>query len=241
MPAYGEDLAFIHDAGFSAYCLGAAPGLLRILRSHGIADGLVADLGCGSGRWARRLNDAGYRVCGIDRSESLLRLARRAAPQSRFLAGSLWEVALPRCDAVTSLGECLNYAGDPRARAAPHRLFARVFAALRPGGVFVFDAATPDRIPEDGPRRHWTDGPGWAVLVETAGGRRRRTLTRRIVSFRRIGGHYRRREEVHTLRLYRSAQILEDLTRAGFDAVPLAGYGRFRFPHGIAGFVARKP
>ena len=30
---YGEDLAFIHDAGFSGCALGAAPGILRLLKA----------------------------------------------------------------------------------------------------------------------------------------------------------------------------------------------------------------
>ena len=29
---YGDDLAYIHDAGFSGYVLGAAPGLLTLLK-----------------------------------------------------------------------------------------------------------------------------------------------------------------------------------------------------------------
>jgi len=88
VPYYGEDPAYIHDAGFSEYCLKAAPGLLRILRRCGVAGGMVVDLGCGSGRWARELDRAGYRVLGIDQSADFLRMARRVAPHARFLAGS---------------------------------------------------------------------------------------------------------------------------------------------------------
>jgi len=57
MKGYGEDLAYVHDAGFTGYCLNAAPGLLRALKRNGITGGLVVDLGCGSGRWARALLD----------------------------------------------------------------------------------------------------------------------------------------------------------------------------------------
>jgi methylase of polypeptide subunit release factors len=46
---YKEDLAFIHDVGFSDYALKSAPGLLDILAQNQIRDGLVVDLGCGSG------------------------------------------------------------------------------------------------------------------------------------------------------------------------------------------------
>jgi hypothetical protein len=41
---YGEDLAYVHDVGFSGYALGAAPGILGILARGGIREGLVVDL-----------------------------------------------------------------------------------------------------------------------------------------------------------------------------------------------------
>src|SRR5277367_5975285 len=110
MPGYGPDLAYIHDAGFTDYARNAAPGLLGMLRRNKVTGGLVVDLGCGSGRWARRLNDEGYRVLGVDQSSAMIRMARRFARQSKFKVASLLDVRLPACDAVTSIGECLNYA-----------------------------------------------------------------------------------------------------------------------------------
>ncbi|HXN49287.1 MAG TPA: class I SAM-dependent methyltransferase [Bryobacteraceae bacterium] len=168
---YGADLAYIHDAGFSEYALGAAPGLLRLLRGNGARSGLVTDLGCGSGRWARALNLAGYEVFGVDQSPAFIKMARRIAPGSTFTVGSLASVELPVSDAVTSIGECVNYCFErtvgPRALA---RLFTRVYAALTPGGVFVFDAAGPARIPA-APARRCFEGRDWAILVETEGDR----------------------------------------------------------------------
>jgi SAM-dependent methyltransferase len=203
---YGEDVAYIHDTGHSDYALGSAAGLLRILRRNGVKRGLVADLGCGSGRWARELGRNGYGVLGIDRSAALLKLARQIAPGARFIAGSLWTTKLPACDAVTSIGECINY--DPGAGNVPEKLFGRVREALRPGGVFVFDAAGPLRAPTAGPRKFWREEADWAMLVETSGNRNRKILTRRIVSFRKIGRGYRRMEEVHRLRLYEPEMLL---------------------------------
>src|SRR5215210_1955469 len=70
---YGEDLAYIHDVGHAEFALGAAPGILEILDPNGMHDGLVVDLGCGSGRWARarrrRLQGIGDRhLRGYDRA-----------------------------------------------------------------------------------------------------------------------------------------------------------------------------
>jgi SAM-dependent methyltransferase len=241
MRGYGDDLTYIHDAAFSDYNRNAAPGLLRILRRNGITDGLVVDLGCGSGRWARELNQRGYEVIGVDQSPAFIRRARKITPQCKFVRASLWRVKLPACDAVTSIGECLNYRFDRKTgKRELARLFGRVYRALRPGGVFIFDVAEPARVPEEGPRRTFSQGANWAILVETAGDRSRKTLTRRIISFRRIGGRYRRSEEIHRLRLYSADEMVRMLRRAGFEVKCLTAYGRFRLPPGILAFLARK-
>jgi SAM-dependent methyltransferase len=232
-PYYGPDVAYIHDAGHSDYALRSAPGLLRLLRNCRVKRGLVVDLGCGSGRTARELNLRGFDVLGIDASPALIRMARRAAPDSRFRVGSLWTADLPPCDAAISIGECVNYRGG-RLR----DLFARIHRALRPGGALIFDAATPARAPAGGPRRFWREESDWAVLVETVG--RGATLTRRIVAFRRAGARYRRSEETHRLRLYDTAQVLAALAHAGFDARRLDSYGRFPLPVGVAGYLATR-
>jgi SAM-dependent methyltransferase len=241
MPGYGNDLAYIHDAAFSDYGRKATPGLLSILRRSGIKSGLVIDLGCGSGRWARELNGKGYATLGVDQSPAFIRLARKNAPQARFVCGSLLRVKLPQCDAVTSIGECLNYCFDRKAgKRELARLFARVYGALRPGGVFVFDVADPSRIPEEGPRRIGSQGADWAILAETSGDKRRNVLTRRIISFRKTRRRYRRSEEIHRLQLYKAEEIVAILNRAGFHVEPLKAYGQFRLPAGIVAFLARK-
>jgi len=234
-------LAYVHDAGFRDYCLKAAPGLLRALKRNGITGGLVVDLGCGSGRWARELNQAGYDVLGVDQSPAFIRLARKIAPQSRFVKASLLRVALPACDAVTSIGECLNYAFDRKAgKTELANLFARVHRALHTGGVFIFDVAGPARIPKNRPRRRWFQGADWGILVETYGDQKQNTLTRQITCFRKRGREYRGSEETHRLYLYTGAEIVEMLGQAGFEAKRLAAYGRFRLPAGTAAFLARK-
>src|SRR5262245_5094280 len=112
--AYQEDLSYIHDVGFNFHARGAAKGLLQIFRRHGITQGLVVDLGCGSGIWAAELIRAGHDVLGVDQSEAMIRLARTKAPRARFVPGSFLDVPLPQCHAVTSLGECLCYLFDPK-------------------------------------------------------------------------------------------------------------------------------
>jgi len=242
MLAYRRDLAYVHDAGFSDYAISAASGLLPILRRNKITQGLVVDLGCGSGRWAAALNQAGYQVLGVDQSAPMIDLARRIAPRSRFRIGSLLKVEIPECDAVTSIGECLNYCVDKsEGRKALQRLFRGVYRALRPGGVFIFDIAEPGRLPKTLPQRVRRSGPDWALLVTIGGDSKQHILRRHITCFRKIGEQYRRSEETHVLRLYRARDLIYDLLACGFKARQIKGYGRFRLPPGMTAIVATKP
>lgn len=241
MAAYDRDLAYIHDTGFTGFVRKAAPGLLRLLRQNRIPGGMVVDAGCGSGVWARELSERGYDALGIDVSAHMIQLARRQAPAAKFRVGSFLSAPLPPCDAVTSVGECVNYAFDRASgRRALDGFFHRVYEALRPGGVFVFDIVEPG-VADGAPQRRFLEGPDWAILLEVREDRRRKTLTRRIVTFRRMGKLYRRSEETHLLHLYSGSEVLEGLSRAGFAARLLGGYGRFRFAAAHAGFLARKP
>jgi SAM-dependent methyltransferase len=227
---YDPDLAFVHDAGFGGFARDAAPGLLRRLRRAGIRDGLVVDLGCGSGIWARLLTDAGYDALGVDQSAAMLDLARRTAPRARFAQASALDFVPPSgTAAITALGEILSYAGDVR---APVRAAAE---ALAPGGLLLFDVAAPNRAVAAGRR----EGDGWLIATEaTSDGT---TLTRRIATFRRAGRAWRRSDETHTLRLFAPDEVLAELDRAGFDARRVRSYGRELRPlPGLAVFAARR-
>ncbi|MGD0361357.1 MAG: methyltransferase domain-containing protein [Bryobacteraceae bacterium] len=241
MPAYDRDLAYIHDTGFTGFVRKAAPGMLRLLRQNGIRSGLVVDAGCGSGVWARELTDRGYGVLGIDISAHMIRRARALAPAAEFRVGSFLSGELPPCDAVTAIGECVNYAFDRSVgKQGLGGFFRRVYSALRPGGVFIFDIVEPG-VASGAPPRRFLEGPDWAILLEVEEDRRRKTLTRQIVSFRRMGKLYRRSEETHQLHLYSGEELLTELGAAGFKARLLGGYGRFRFQPAHAAFLARKP
>jgi SAM-dependent methyltransferase len=237
---YKQDLAYIHDAGFGGFSTNAAPGLLQLLRQGGIKDGLVVDLGCGSGIWAKELIRAGYNVLGIDYSPSMIELAREKAPEAEFRTGSFLKVKLPGCDAVTSLGECFNYLFDEsNGKREFFRFFRRVFDALRPGGLFIFDILGPGHEKE--PRRGYREEKDWAIYFEISEDTKRRRLERKIVTFCRVGDLYRKSEETHRLHLYDRSEIAEELRRVGFRVRILRGYGRMRFTGAHVAFLARKP
>ncbi|HEX4960705.1 MAG TPA: class I SAM-dependent methyltransferase [Thermoanaerobaculia bacterium] len=247
MESYSDDLAYIHDAGFGDFARGAAPGLLQTFRRNGVKDGLVVDLGCGSGIWAEILLGEGYEVLGVDLSPGMLALARQRAPEATFLQASLHEVELPRCAAVTALGECVNYLFDPEDADVPsaaslQRLFARVYAALRPGGLFVFDVAEPGQVPPDQPRKGMTSGLGWVIQVEVREDPKARLLTRSMIFHRLLeGDRIRRGEEVHHQRLYTKKEVKAALAGAGFQVRTARAYGTVPLPLAHTVFLARKP
>src|SRR5918995_3045735 len=236
---YGEDLAYIHDVGHAEFALGAAPGILEILDQSGIRGGLVVDLGCGSGLWARELVDAGYRVLGIDISEAMIELSRAKVPEAEFWVGSLFDTAIPPCGAVTAISEVLNYLFDEEAGGL-RPLFRRVFEALIPGGVFVFDILGPGQVPPGATARGFRVGDDWAVLSKREEDAEQGTMTRRIVSFRKVGEHYRRDDEVHRVRLYDPSEVSAELRDVGFGVRTLDSYGDYPLGKGHAAFEARK-
>jgi SAM-dependent methyltransferase len=239
LEAYNRDLAYVHDVGFGSFAGQSAAGVLNILRRRGISSGLIIDLGCGGGLWARHLVDAGYGVLGIDVSPHMIAIARRRVPEATFRTASYLDVNFPPCAAITSLGECFNYLFDVRnQRSSLRRLFRQAHRALRPGGLLVFDVAEPGRA-EGSDRRFWT-GRDWACLTEYDHDRRRNLLTRRVTTFRQVGGHYRRAEETHVQQLYRGSQLASDLRQIGFRVRTVRGYGIFRFPKAHVGLIARK-
>ena len=69
--------------------------------------------------------------------------------------------------------------------------------ALTPGGVLIFDVAEPGRC--RGLTQRFAEGDDWTCLVEYQHAKAQERLTRRIVSFRKVGDTYRRHEEFFAL------------------------------------------
>ncbi len=118
-------------------------------------------------------------------------------------------------------------------------MFKRVFDALMPNGLLVFDVAEPGRC--KGVKQSFKEGPDWTCLVEYRHDDAKQQLTRRIVSFRRVGDNYRRHEETHVQQLYQGTKIAEVLREIGFRVRLVRRYGKYRLPQGTVGIVARKP
>ncbi len=115
--------------------------LISLLKSYGVEDGLVLDLGCGTGKMTRLLSDAGYDMIGVDSSEEMLEIATEAEQEEiLYLCQDMREFELyGTVAAVVSVCDSMNYILEEEELLTVFRL---VNNYLDPGGVFIFDLNT---------------------------------------------------------------------------------------------------
>lgn len=242
---YQRQLAEIHHHHFTDLAREAAAHLLGLLEKDAAGrQGTIVELACGGGVSSKLLADAGYSVVGVDVSELMLELARSHAPNVTWVQGSLWDYELPRAlRAVTAIGEAFCYRGSdsvPTHEALEARLHA-IFAALAPGGVLLFDVATPGRSGPMGRRRGSWERAGAFVFLDETEDAATSSLERVIDSFVPVADLHRHEREVHWLTLYDAARIEEALTQVGFRWRRLTQLGSFALLPGWVAFEAVKP
>ena len=116
--------------------------ICETLKKHGIADGPVLDLGCGTGELTRRLAACGYDMTGVDVSVDMLQKAmeKQTDPPILYLLQEMQTLELDGCvRAVCCTCDCVNYVLEPQELSDA---FRRVAACLESGGVFIFDMNT---------------------------------------------------------------------------------------------------
>jgi SAM-dependent methyltransferase len=236
---YRRDLAYIHAAGFGTLARGAAPEIVRLLKTATVRVQRVVEVGCGAGALTTALVEAGFEVTGIDPSAELLEIARAAAPAARFIHASVYEMQIPTCQAVVALGEPLTYhSKGTDAEKLVDCFFQRVAQTLPPGGMFIFDIVEVGESSLVG--RSWSSGEDWAVLLETTEDQGARTLVRSIETFRRVGEFYRRGREVHEVRLFDIQTLCDRLAAYGFLSTTAVCYGSQPLPPRRRAFFATR-
>lgn len=170
MSAYGS-VARYYDAEYDGVRQDVDFFLER-LRAERVR-GALLEPGCGTGRVVAPLAAAGYRVCGFDISEAMLRRARRrrsglppeARARLRFSRQDM--VAFhyrQRFGAVVLAFSTLNLLPDTADR---RRCLQRVAEHLEPGGLLLADLPNPEAPGAAGPRRSGTSFrlPGSGHLI----------------------------------------------------------------------------
>ena len=146
MEAYSEfaqvyDL-FMDNIPYEEWC----DYLVTLLKKYGVVDGLVLELGCGTGSMTEALRRRGYDMIGIDNSEEML-----AAAIEKTMENGGTEQILYLCQdmrnfelygtvrAIVSVCDSMNYILEPEDLL---KVFRLVNNYLDPGGVFIFDLNT---------------------------------------------------------------------------------------------------
>lgn len=118
--------------------------LKELLKEYGVQDGLVLDLGCGTGTMTELLAADGYDMIGVDNSEEMLEIARekqiKSGHEILYLLQDMREFELyGTVGAVFSICDSLNYITEPEEL---KQVFRWVNNYLDPGGIFIFDFNT---------------------------------------------------------------------------------------------------
>ena len=119
-----------------------------ILRREGVHPRTAVDLACGTGSVSVLLAARGIRVTGVDMSEDMLTAAVEKTMDMEnpplFVCQKLQELRLPRgVDLAVCALDSLDYITDPD---DCRKAIARVYKALNPGGIFIFDVNTPEKL-----------------------------------------------------------------------------------------------
>jgi SAM-dependent methyltransferase len=236
---YRPDLALVHHLGFGFHADGCAPALVELLAPVRARDGLVLEIGCGSGLLTRHLVAAGCRVLATDASPAMLELARATAPEAEAITSLvLPDDPVPEVDAIVGVGHVLNYLPSVAHVERALRALAR---ALRPRGVLAIDLEDLEwaarRIDQPEQARL---GDDWAVISRSQVPAPDR-FVRSITSFVRIEDDvWRRDDEVHdnVLLDVESARTL--LETEGVATEARRELGPYELPVGLFALVGCK-
>ncbi len=202
--------------------------LTGLLKEYGISDGLVLELGCGTGRMTRLLSKSGYDMIGVDNSEEMLQIARDAGKESEgilYLLQDMREFELyGTVRAVVSVCDSINYILEEEELLEVFRL---VNNYLDPGGIFIFDMNTiykyKELLGETTICENREEGSFiWDNYYDEEEQINQYDLTLFIKTEKEL---YRKYEETHFQRAYEAEQVQRLLEEAGMEFI--ASYDAF--------------
>ena len=205
--------------------------LEALLQAEGSHPETVLDLACGTGSMSILLAKKGYRVIGADMSEDMLTEAQSKADALEgnrpfFIRQRMEKLRLPEpVDCVVCCLDSLNYITDP---ALCKKAIERAYRALKPGGIFLFDVNTPEKL-------RAMDGQVFLdedddVFCVWRGEYEDRVCRYGIDLFSRDGEHWLRSFEEHLEYAYTPGELTEYLHDAGFGKVRIYGDRRMEPP-----------
>ncbi|MDE7311454.1 MAG: class I SAM-dependent methyltransferase [Eubacterium sp.] len=207
---------FMEDVPYEAW----RDFLSGVLRREGIADGLVCELGCGTGRMTRLLAGCGYDMIGIDLSQEMLSIAREKESEGiLYLEQDMREFELyGTVRAVVSVCDSMNYVLEEEDML---KVFCLVNNYLDPGGIFLFDLNTEYKFRELMGTQVFCEHHERGTLVwENYYDEETKVNEYALTIFsRQEQGLYRKYEELHYERSYGLERVICLLEQAGLEFV----------------------
>ena len=204
----------------------------QILEKEGLQPRTAVDLACGTGSVALLLAQKGMEVIAVDMSEEMLCEASQKAQSvenpPKFICQKLQQLYLPRgVDLAVCALDSMDYILDPEDCRTAIR---RTYKALNPGGCFIFDVNTPEKLramdgqifldEDDDVYCVWRGEFDEATNICTYG----------MDLFQRIGKAWHRSAEVHQEYAYSAEELTQFLREAGFTSVEVYGDRKFAAP-----------
>ena len=203
-----------------------------ILQQEGLKPRTAVDLACGTGSVTLLLAAEGLKVTGVDMSEEMLMVAWEKAQTLEqppvFVHQKLQELYLPRgVDLAVCALDSIDYILNPEDCKEAIR---RTYRALNPGGIFIFDVNTPEKL-------HAMDGQVFLdedddVYCVWRGEFNEKTniCSYGMDLFQRRGEVWDRSFEEHREYAYSQEQLTDYLRQAGFTSIRVYGDREFRDP-----------
>lgn len=196
--------------------------LNNLFKKYGIEDGLLLDLGCGTGKLTRAMADYGYDMIGVDYSYEMLDIAKSQSEESiLYLLQDMREFELyGTVKGIYSACDCMNYILEEDEL---REVFALVNNYLDPGGIFVFDINTSYKYQELLAENTFAETREegsfiWENFYDVEEGINEYDLTLYI---REEDGRFQRFEETHFQKCYEIEMIKTLLEEAGLEFVAM--------------------
>lgn len=204
----------------------------QILEREGLNPRTAVDLACGTGSIGLLLAGQGLRVTCVDRSEDMLTVASAKAQALSdppvFVCQPLQALRLPRgVDLAVCALDSLDYITDPGDCAEAIR---RVYKALNPGGIFIFDVNTPEKLRAMDGQIFLDEDDDVYCVWRGEFDEEMNICSYGMDLFQRKGKHWVRSFEEHREYAYSREQLLTFLRDAGFSHIEVYGDRRFELP-----------
>lgn len=194
-----------------------------LLKEYKITDGLVLELGCGTGNMTEILAAKGYDMIGVDNSDEMLQIAGdkkvRSGSDILYLNQDMREFELyGTVGAVVCICDSLNYITESDEL---EEVFRLVNNYLDPGGIFIFDFNTEYKyreilgqqtIVEDRPEGSFI----WENYYDEEAGINEYELT---LFIQEQNDYYRKYQEEHYQKAYTLPEIKAILKNSGLSFV----------------------